>query len=434
MSAIAQKGQTKQVVDGGVYLQGSIKTSYPKIRLDIPKGDESREWSIYLYILTECLDHATYYIHPNKAIFNSSFNNLNQDDAVENDNCLCNPHVVKLTEHDIINKTFEIKVKVITKKNQFPKKNLRLTKFHTEEPFQNVHRQSPCITETFDDFRGNFTDFRGNLTNFHLACVLTRDNETYGLCISDLVTTYQFGNVFRIESVEKFNDQIWYCKLCINSDDESELTRMFQHYETEIGTSLTYLSLGVYLNGIGRKDMAVQYYESLLKVETDFGIISSIHNNLATINRDEKYFLSAQDYWNQVPNAQKIGTFKTFTPQFEQKSQVIMADLVPDTSPIINCYNLAYVYRVTGRFDEALNACEQALSLTTAASDPINIARVHSARASVYFSQEKYEDALKSYRMALDIALVHLSTADPLIDQYLNNVRLLNNKINEKQS
>ncbi|CAF1199746.1 unnamed protein product [Adineta steineri] len=248
----------------------------------------------------------------------------------------------------------------------------------------------------------------------------------------ELIFLFAIGNVFRIESVEKLNDQIWYCKLCINSNDESELTKMFQRYETEIGTSLTYLSLGVYLNKIGRKDMAVQYYKSLLQVETDSSIIPSIHNNLATIDGHEKYFESAQNYWDQASNIQKVDTSKTYTPQLEQKVEVIMADLVPDTSPIINCYNLACVYRVTGRFDEALNACEQALSLTAAASDSINIARVHSARGSIYFSQEKYEDALKSYRMALNIALVHLSTADPLIDQYLNNVRLLNNKINEK--
>ncbi|CAF1199593.1 unnamed protein product [Adineta steineri] len=250
----------------------------------------------------------------------------------------------------------------------------------------------------------------------------------------ELIFLFAAGNVFRIESVEKLNDQVWYCKLCINSNDESELAKMFQHYETEIGTSLTYLSLGVYLNKIGRKDMAVQYYKTLLAVETDFGIISSIHNNLATIDGNGKYFVNAQDYWNQASNIHKVDTSKTYTPSLKQKAQVIMADLVTDTSPIINYYNLACIYRVTGRFDEALNACDQALSLKTAAFDPINISRVHSARGSVYFSQENYEDALKSYRMALDIALLHLSTADALIDQYLNNVRLLNNKINEKQS
>ncbi len=52
------------------------------------------------------------------------------------------------------------------------------------------------------------------------------------------------GSGFRIESIEKLNDQVWYCKLHINSDDESEQIRTFQHYEMEIGKSLTYLSLG----------------------------------------------------------------------------------------------------------------------------------------------------------------------------------------------
>ncbi|CAF4047910.1 unnamed protein product [Adineta steineri] len=376
MNAITRKGQTKKKASDTVYLQGSIKGSYPTIHLDIPKDDQSREWSIYLYILTECLDHATYYIHPKKEIFDSAFNNFNQDGAIENDNYLYNPRVVNLTEHDVINKTFEIKIKVINRKDQFTKQKLRLTKFHTEEPFQNVHRESACITETFDDFPGD-------LTNFHLACVLTCDNEIYGLCISDLATTHQ-----RTEPQPKI----------VSAKNK----RSFPDYHETLTFSTN---------------------EPPSTLETEYS---------STIDGHEKYFESAQNYWDQASNIQKVDTSKTYTPQLEQKVEVIMADLVPDTSPIINCYNLACVYRVTGRFDEALNACEQALSLTAAASDSINIARVHSARGSIYFSQEKYEDALKSYRMALNIALVHLSTADPLIDQYLNNVRLLNNKINEK--
>ena len=239
---------------------------------------------------------------------------------------------------------------------------------------------------------------------------------------------------FCIDSVEKLNDQVWCCKLYIDSDNESVLTRMFQHYEAEIGTPLTYLSLGIYLNALGKEDLARQYYEALLAVAEDPDITSSIHNNLAVIFEQKDDLISARKYWELASKTEKVDTLKMSTSLSEQNTDVIMADPVPRTSPVINYYNLACVYQQAGYFDEALEECEKALKLATNTSDSANVALVHSAMGSVYFSQKRYEDALKSFEFALEIALIHLPPTDPLIDQYLNNIRLLKNRITEKES
>ena len=251
--------------------------------------------------------------------------------------------------------------------------------------------------------------------------------ETY----EETIFLFAAGNVFCIESVEQLANQGWCCKLSINSNDESILSRMFQHYETEIGTSLTYLSLGVYLNEIGEEALARQYYEILLAVTTDSDVTSCIQNNLAIICERRKNLKNARDLWNLAAKVQKMDALKIAIPVVEKKSDVIMAQPVPNTSTVINFYNLACVYQQAGSFDKALELCTQALTSSTIESDSADITLVYSAMGSVYFSQKKYGDALKYFEMALDNALIRLLPTDSQIDQYLNNVRLLKNIINE---
>ncbi|CAF3304893.1 unnamed protein product [Rotaria sp. Silwood2] len=240
------------------------------------------------------------------------------------------------------------------------------------------------------------------------------------------------SNVFRIESIEKINDKFWYCKLFINKENEEELTQAFQHYETEIGIPLTYLSLGTYLNEIGKPDLARKYYGILLQVSNDPDVISSIQNNLAIISNDENESTIAVGHLADALKAQKIDKLKVSTvcsSTVQSTSDIILATPVSGTSQIISCYNLACAYRINGNFNAALEECDTALNLTTNMHDSADIVLVYAAKGSVYYSQQNYADALKFFKMALDIALLHLPTTDPLIDQYLNNVRILTNII-----
>ena len=223
-------------------------------------------------------------------------------------------------------------------------------------------------------------------------------------------------------------------KLCINNDKEVELSRIFQYYEKKVGAPLTYLSLGVYLNEIGKSDLAIQYYETLLQVLKDSDNISLVENNLAIIYEHQNKLLGAKHHRNQVITTQKMDNLETSMPLFEKKMEVIMANPVTGTTLIINHYNLACVYQQARRFDEALEECKRALKISTELSNPIDVALIHDAMGSTYFSKKQHKDALESFQMALDIALVHCLPTDPLIDRYLNNIRLLNNIVNEKQS
>lgn len=281
-------------------------------------------------------------------------------------------------------------------------------------------------------FRPSFESvvFQFEISNNNTSTRFLRIKDRY----EEQTFLFGIGSVFYVESVEKLNNQVCLCKLRINSDDESELNRIFKHYETEIGTSLTYLSLGIYLNELGNEDLAVQYYETLLLVAVDPDTISSINNNLAIIHERRQNLSTARKHWDLVSTIEKVNNVKTSTPPAEQKSYVIMPDLVSNTSPIINHYNLACIYREAKSFDEALKECDNALKLSTTSTDPVDVALIYSAFGSVYFSQKNYEEALKSFQTALDIVLVHRPTIDPLIDQYLNNIRLLNDLFNKNQS
>lgn len=248
----------------------------------------------------------------------------------------------------------------------------------------------------------------------------------------ELMILFAVGSVFSIESIEEFNDESCLCKLRSNSDGESLLTQMVQYYETEIGTSLTYLSLGVYLNQIGKEDLARQYYDTLLLVEQDPAVMSSIYNNLAIISERNEDLTNAHKYWKQASDMQRASSSKISTALPDRKSDVVMAEPIYSTSPILNHYNLACMYRQAGDFYEALKECENALALPIAVSDTIQHALVYSAEGSVYYSQKQYEDALNCFKKALDIVLVHLPADDHLIDQYLNNVRLLKDLIDQE--
>ncbi|CAF4626391.1 unnamed protein product, partial [Didymodactylos carnosus] len=91
------------------------------------------------------------------------------------------------------------------------------------------------------------------------------------------------GTVFLLKSIEKLNERVWYCQLSVSEEDECELIKMFEHFENEVGTPITFLSLGIYLSELKKNDMAIKYYEILLMASTNPDISSTIHNNLAIV-------------------------------------------------------------------------------------------------------------------------------------------------------
>ncbi|CAF0771960.1 unnamed protein product [Adineta steineri] len=240
------------------------------------------------------------------------------------------------------------------------------------------------------------------------------------------------GSIFRIESVEKLSDHTWCCKLCLSNADENKLTSTFQHYEKEIGTALTFLSLGIYLSEIGQVDEAITYFQTLLSVSKDPDITSAILNNLAIISTCKDDPAVARSQLEQALKLQTSDTHTTSTVTLlspKKTLDMMLAQPIPSTLPIINYYNLACIHRDLERFDEALKECEKALKSTKTEINSTHTALVYGAMGSVYYAREDHGNALKYFRMALDVALIHLPSTDPLIYQYLNNIRILSNNI-----
>lgn len=242
--------------------------------------------------------------------------------------------------------------------------------------------------------------------------------------------TYLFapGSIFRIESIEKLNNQSWLCKLNISSEDEMELAQTFQHYAAETGTELTYLSLGRYLKEMGQADLAIKYLENLYRACKDPDTISAIRNSILMIHSDKKESSAAKEHLKGVAETQTLHTTEepaVNVPLLTPAADIVLANPVYESSAIMSHYNLACDCRQNQNYEQALKECNEAIKLNTSTSDSGRTALLYGALASVYYCQKNHTDALKYFEMALHKASLYFPSTDPLVYQYQNNVQIL---------
>ncbi|CAF1235566.1 unnamed protein product [Didymodactylos carnosus] len=242
------------------------------------------------------------------------------------------------------------------------------------------------------------------------------------------------GSVFRLESIEKFNDQVWYCKLSVNDEDECVLNKLFVHLKNEVVIAATFVTLGVYLSALGKNDTAVEYYRTLLMESTDPDTNATIHNNYAIVydqknDQTNASFELKKAQQTYIPNDNESTHQKADTSSnvSERSPDIVLSTPVLSNSQILNHYNLACVYYSDGRFDDALAQCDQALKIITAEQN-VDESYVYYAMASICYSQEKFNDASKHFKTALNSALLYLPATNALIEKYLNNIAVLYQK------
>ena len=251
--------------------------------------------------------------------------------------------------------------------------------------------------------------------------------------------TYLFapGSIFRIESIEKISNQSWLCKLHISNEDEIELAQTFQRYAVETGTELTYLSFGKYLQKMGQAALGIEYLEDLRRACSDPDTISTIRNNILIISNDEMVPAAAKNNLGGVAESPTLNTQEESVinvPLLTPTVDIVLANPVYESSPIMNHYNLACAYRQAQNYEQALKECNEAINLNTSTSDSGHTALLYGAMASVYYSQKNYADALKYFKMASDKASLYFPSTDSLVYQYQNNVKILNSNIDLARS
>ncbi|CAF0921057.1 unnamed protein product [Didymodactylos carnosus] len=104
------------------------------------------------------------------------------------------------------------------------------------------------------------------------------------------------ATIFRLDSVEKLNEQLWHCTLSISGEYEDKVGEICKDFENEIGVPVTFLSLGIYLSELGQGKKAANYYETLLMITTSSETKTAIHNNLAIVYEQLKDFHRASQH------------------------------------------------------------------------------------------------------------------------------------------
>ncbi|CAF1381227.1 unnamed protein product [Didymodactylos carnosus] len=157
------------------------------------------------------------------------------------------------------------------------------------------------------------------------------------------------GSVFRLESIEKLNGQVWYCKLSVNDEDECALNKLFVHLENEVGRAATFVTIGVYLSALGKNDTAVTYYRTLLMESTDPDTNATIHNNYAIVY-DQKNDQTNASF--ELKKAQQMYTpnDNESTHQKADTSSNVSERSVLSNSPILSHHNLVCVNFSDGQF------------------------------------------------------------------------------------
>ncbi|CAF2065521.1 unnamed protein product [Rotaria magnacalcarata] len=96
---------------------------------------------------------------------------------------------------------------------------------------------------------------------------------------------FMLGSIFRLESINRNNDQIWIIRMTLCRDDEHHLKHFFDSKKQEIGSGETNLqTLGKLLWKMGKNDLAKKYFCRLLEeLPPNDPSLRSLYDNLADL-------------------------------------------------------------------------------------------------------------------------------------------------------
>ncbi|CAF4405818.1 unnamed protein product, partial [Rotaria sp. Silwood2] len=121
---------------------------------------------------------------------------------------------------------------------------------------------------------------------------------------------FMLGSIFRIDSINRDDNQIWIIRMTLCNEDEHELKKVLMHMKQQIGSGETNLrTLGKILWKMGELNLAEQYFKRLLReLMSDDPLRCSLYEDLAELAS------LRQDYDMSVEWHQKSLVFKEKNP------------------------------------------------------------------------------------------------------------------------
>ncbi|CAF1275834.1 unnamed protein product, partial [Didymodactylos carnosus] len=157
----------------GRYIQGPNKFDYPTLAIHIPSDYRHLKWFLNIYLLTE-YHNGTYFMHPSKGFLG---------EHCDRNTPLDNPCKILLSNEDIRNGSFKLKLRIINKLGLPELKKQPLVEF--------------CFVQAANK-NDSTTPYS---KNYHLGCVLA--NETFEfintLCISNMMSESTTKNELTVE-------------------------------------------------------------------------------------------------------------------------------------------------------------------------------------------------------------------------------------------
>jgi tetratricopeptide (TPR) repeat protein len=116
----------------------------------------------------------------------------------------------------------------------------------------------------------------------------------------ELEVLFMLGSIFRLESINRNDNQIWIIRMTLCSDDEHDLKQVLMYMKQQIGSGETNLRiLGKILSEMGKFDLAETYYNRLLKeLSPNDLLLGNLYEDLGKLaSQRGDYDMSVQ--WHQ---------------------------------------------------------------------------------------------------------------------------------------
>lgn len=108
---------------------------------------------------------------------------------------------------------------------------------------------------------------------------------------------FMLGSIFRLQSIDCNDDQIWIIRMTLCGDNEHDLRQVLAHMKQETGVGKTdFRVLGTILWNMGKFDLAEKYFNRLLReLPLNHPSLSSLYKDLAKVASQKKdYDMSVQ--------------------------------------------------------------------------------------------------------------------------------------------
>ncbi|CAF3901821.1 unnamed protein product [Adineta steineri] len=111
---------------------------------------------------------------------------------------------------------------------------------------------------------------------------------------------FMIGSIFRLNNIDRIDDQIWIIKMTLCNDDEHDLKQVLMYMKEQIESGEMNLRiLGKLLGTMGKLDLAEKYFNRLLQeLPSDDPLLSSLYKDLGELaSQRGNYDISVQ--WHQ---------------------------------------------------------------------------------------------------------------------------------------